>query len=204
MTPCRPASSGAAERDAAGSRRGYARARAGSGGRDQLGGVHVAALREAGVEVVALVGLDGARTRAAADRMGVAQVRTDPAGLRELELDLVSVATPAATHLEVIEALPDIPVLCEKPAVGLSPIRPLPARRRAAVWVNYAFAFLGGGRASCRRGRPDRDDRVSAGGVPARPARTEVPRARDVPGAGAAPLVVGGDAARAAQPGIWR
>lgn len=106
------------------------------------GGLHVTVLREAGVDVVALVGLERDATRQAADRLGVPAALTRLADLARLDLDLVTVATPAATHHDVLAALPDLPVLCEKPAVGLAPLRPVPAGRSAPVWVNYAFAFL--------------------------------------------------------------
>lgn len=106
------------------------------------GAVHVAALREAGVEVVALVGRDPHRTGDAARRMGVGQALGDVASLEDLDLDLITVATPADTHAEVIRQLPDIPVLCEKPAVGLASLTGQPPDRSAPVWVNYAFAFL--------------------------------------------------------------
>jgi myo-inositol 2-dehydrogenase / D-chiro-inositol 1-dehydrogenase len=105
------------------------------------GRVHVAALREAGVEVVALAGADAGTARAVAGELGIPAAVTDLDALRGLHLDLVAVATPAPTHAAVIDALPDVPVLCEKPAVGLAAIRGL-APRAAPVWVNYAFAFL--------------------------------------------------------------
>lgn len=104
------------------------------------GRVHVAALREAGVEVVALAGAQEAEVRSAAEALGVDVAVRDLRALDALELDLVTVATPAPTHVAIIEALPDVPVLCEKPAVGLSPARAL--ARRSPVWVNHAFAFL--------------------------------------------------------------
>ncbi|MCU0299979.1 MAG: Gfo/Idh/MocA family oxidoreductase [Candidatus Nanopelagicales bacterium] len=105
------------------------------------GRVHVAALRDAGVEVVALAAADPHEVRGAADELGVPLAVADLAALGGLGLDLACVATPAATHADVIDALPDVPVLCEKPAVGLAPVRAL-APRRAPVWVNLAFAFL--------------------------------------------------------------
>ncbi len=108
------------------------------------GRVHVAALREAGVEVVAVVGLEEGRTRRAADELRVPVALTGVGEVAGLAPDLVSVATPAATHAEVIAALePQVPVLCEKPAVGLGPLREEPANRPGPVWVNYSFAFLG-------------------------------------------------------------
>ncbi|MCB0914229.1 MAG: hypothetical protein KDC23_00805 [Actinobacteria bacterium] len=89
------------------------------------GRVHKSALELAGVEVVAMLGRDD-----------------DLASLSELELDLVTVATPPQTHAAVINALPDVAVLCEKPAVGLSDLDTLDSSRNAPIWVNYAFGFL--------------------------------------------------------------
>jgi predicted dehydrogenase len=108
----------------------------------QWGRVHVAALREAGVEVAALAAGDGAEASAAAQDLDIPVATSELALLSELDLDLITVATPAATHLPVITQLPDVPVLCEKPAVGLAPPDPMPARRTKPVFVNYAFAFL--------------------------------------------------------------
>lgn len=105
------------------------------------GQVHVAALREAGVEVVALCGRDLDETAATAARLGVARATTDLTDLAHADLDLVTVATPPTTHVDVIDALPDLPVLCEKPAVGLGTPRALAGRTRP-VRVNYAFGFL--------------------------------------------------------------
>lgn len=64
------------------------------------------------------------------------------ARLGDLHLDLITVATPPGTHAEVINALPDVPVLCEKPAVGLGDAGALDSTRDAPIWVNYAFGFL--------------------------------------------------------------
>jgi predicted dehydrogenase len=100
------------------------------------GAVHVASLREAGAEVVALVGLDLHATQEAADSMGVPAALDHVSALSAVDLDLITIATPAATHAHVISDLPDVPVLCEKPAVGLSPLVPLPVARRTPVWVN--------------------------------------------------------------------
>ncbi|HEX6886789.1 MAG TPA: Gfo/Idh/MocA family oxidoreductase [Candidatus Nanopelagicales bacterium] len=106
------------------------------------GRVHVAALRQAGVEVAALAARDATEASAAAQDLDVPVATRDLTSLSELDLDLITVATPAATHLSVIRQLPDVPVLCEKPAVGLAPPAPLPASRTQPVFVNYAFAFL--------------------------------------------------------------
>ncbi len=89
------------------------------------GQVHKSALAAAGVDVVAMVGRED-----------------DLARLGDLNLDLITVATPPATHAKVINALPDVPVLCEKPAVGLGDAGALDSTRDAPIWVNYAFGFL--------------------------------------------------------------
>ena len=92
--------------------------------------------------MVALVGLDLQATQHVADEMGVPVAADHVSALSEMDLDLITVATPAVTHAHVIADLPDVPVLCEKPAVGLSPLAPLPEGRLSPVWVNYAFGFL--------------------------------------------------------------
>lgn len=92
--------------------------------------------------MVALVGLDLQATQHVADEMGVPVAADHVSALSEMDLDLITVATPAVTHAHVIADLPDVPVVCEKPAVGLSPLAPLPEGRRSPVWVNYAFGFL--------------------------------------------------------------
>lgn len=79
---------------------------------------HLRAMRNAGFEVKALVGRDGAKARDRAERMGV------PAGLDSLEealalpdVDVVAVSTPPHTHAPIV--LESIAagkhVVCEKP-----------------------------------------------------------------------------------------
>jgi predicted dehydrogenase len=79
--------------------------------------IHVPALREAGFEVAALIGVDPARTARRVERLGIAHACTSLAEALELDLDAVSIATPPATHAplaaEAIEA--GCHVLCEKP-----------------------------------------------------------------------------------------
>jgi hypothetical protein len=106
------------------------------------GRIHVKALREAGVDVVALVSQDEREARETAAAMDIPAALADPAELAALDLDVVTIATPARTHADVLAAVPDVPVICEKPAVGLSPLRPVPEGRSSPVWVNYAFGFL--------------------------------------------------------------
>lgn len=108
--------------------------------------VHVAALRAAGVDVIAVVGRDPIATaRVAADhdiRHAISGTGTHQT-LQSLDLDLISVATPQGTHVSVIRELPSqVPVICEKPAIGFGSPSDLSALRSAPVWVNYAYPFL--------------------------------------------------------------
>jgi predicted dehydrogenase len=79
--------------------------------------IHVPALREAGFEVVALVGVDPAKTARRVERLGIAHACTSLAEALQLDLHAVSIATPPATHAplaaEAIDA--GCHVLCEKP-----------------------------------------------------------------------------------------
>jgi predicted dehydrogenase len=81
--------------------------------------IHVPALRQAGFEVVALVGTDPAKTVRRAERFGIAHACTSLSEALALEpgLDAVSIAGPPATHAplagEAIAA--GCHVLCEKP-----------------------------------------------------------------------------------------
>lgn len=103
------------------------------------GRVHISALREAGLEVVAVVAQDPTGAHRAATETGVPQALDLPS-LHTLDLDVISVATPATTHHRIISELPDVPVICEKPAVGTGPLRTF--TRRSPVRVNYAFPWL--------------------------------------------------------------
>jgi len=79
--------------------------------------IHVPALREAGFEVAALVGVDKAKTARRVGRLGIPHACTSLTEALELGLDAVSIATPPATHAplaaEAIDA--GCHVLCEKP-----------------------------------------------------------------------------------------
>src|SRR5262245_22807075 len=80
--------------------------------------VHVPALRNAGFDVLALVGRDAARTERRAYRLGVEHACTSLGDALELEgVDAVTIATPPDAHaplaMEACEA--GRHVLCEKP-----------------------------------------------------------------------------------------
>jgi predicted dehydrogenase len=80
--------------------------------------VHVPALRNAGFDVVALVGRDAARTERRAQRLGVPNAcATLAEALAQPEVDAVTIATPPDTHaalaIEVCDA--GRHVICEKP-----------------------------------------------------------------------------------------
>jgi predicted dehydrogenase len=79
--------------------------------------IHVPALQQAGFDVVALVGVDPARTARRVERLGIPHACTSLAAALELGLDAVSIASPPATHAPLAAAAVDAGchVLCEKP-----------------------------------------------------------------------------------------
>jgi predicted dehydrogenase len=80
--------------------------------------VHVPALRDAGFDVVALVGRDPDRTQRRAERLGIPDASTDlGAVLDRGDVAAVTVATPPSTHAAVVTAAVEAGkhVLCEKP-----------------------------------------------------------------------------------------
>lgn len=79
---------------------------------------HLRALREAGIEVHALVGRDPEKTAERAARAGVPHAITDLSQALALpEVDLVTIATPPHTHAEIAIAACEAGkhVMCEKP-----------------------------------------------------------------------------------------
>jgi predicted dehydrogenase len=113
------------------------------------GVTHIRALRELGVDVVALVGAagDSARTEAVAREHGIDLVLDDTTGALELSPDLVTLATPAHTHVALLRRLASVPVICEKPVLGVGGDASRLPERGAPVYVNYAFSFLDTARA---------------------------------------------------------
>ena len=104
------------------------------------GRVHVHALRCAGVEVHTLCGADLDKTRSIAAEEGVPHATNDPRELRHL--DLVTIATPAATHLEMLRLFDGQAVICEKPLLGPGAVPAGLPGATGGAFVNYAFGFL--------------------------------------------------------------
>jgi predicted dehydrogenase len=79
--------------------------------------IHVPALREAGFDVVALIGVDPDRTARRVERLGIPHACTSLAEALELGLDAVSIVSPPATHTPLAAMAIDAGchVLCEKP-----------------------------------------------------------------------------------------
>src|SRR5262245_20012856 len=83
---------------------------------------HTIALREAGVEVVAMCGRTPEPAKAMAVRLGIEHVRFDwRQALEALRPDIVSIATPAAPHREMVEFAAHLSshIVCDKP-LGLN------------------------------------------------------------------------------------
>jgi dTDP-4-dehydrorhamnose reductase len=120
--------------------------------------VHLRGLREADCEVVALAARDGPGAAAVAAREGVPRGTADVASLNAV--DVVVIATPAATHCDLIRALPHPKLICEKPLLGMTGSLDDPPLTGGRMFVNYAFGFLSSARCMdavvAERGAPDR------------------------------------------------
>jgi len=79
--------------------------------------IHVPALREAGFEVVALVGVNPDKTARRAERLGIQNACTSLGDALDLGLDAVSIAGPPSTHAPLASqaVAAGCHVLCEKP-----------------------------------------------------------------------------------------
>jgi hypothetical protein len=102
--------------------------------------VHLRGLREAGCEVVALAAQDVAAAQSVALREGVPRGTADIDSLNAV--DVVVIATPAATHRDLIAALPEPALICEKPLLGIGGSRAALPATAGRMYVNYAFGFL--------------------------------------------------------------
>lgn len=110
------------------------------------GRVHVPALREAGLDVVGLVGNDPGRTAERAEAFGIAGHGTSIAGVvADTSADVITVSTPPAVHhTSVMEALATrCHVLAEKPfALSVAEAREMvDAAARTGVTAMVSFEF---------------------------------------------------------------
>jgi myo-inositol 2-dehydrogenase / D-chiro-inositol 1-dehydrogenase len=108
------------------------------------GRVHVHALRRSGAQIVAVCGApqDASRTRAFAVEEHIPLALDDPRSVLDLGVHVVSVATPAHTHQDMLTLFQDLPVICEKPVLGVAgDLAGLP-KGGAVSYINYAFSFL--------------------------------------------------------------
>lgn len=105
---------------------------------------HVVALRAAGVEVVAICGRSAAPTHDLASRLGVPATLAWRDAIRDLHPDIVTIATPAASHVEIAiaAAAAGCHILCEKPMAldADAAATMLDAVRRTGVKHAYAPA----------------------------------------------------------------
>ena len=104
---------------------------------------HTLALRNAGVDVVALCGRSPEPTRVRAGQLEIPHVRFDwRAAIEELQPEIVSIATPGPTHRAIAEyaARLGCHVVCEKPLAGSAEDgrAMLVAAERAGVKHGYA------------------------------------------------------------------
>src|SRR4051794_7915756 len=108
------------------------------------GRVHLRALRQLGVDVVAVCGSpeDAHRTQAVANEENIPLALHDARSVLDVGVDLVSVATPARTHDEMLTLFHDVPTICEKPVAGVDGDLARMRQGGAPTYVNYAFSFL--------------------------------------------------------------
>ncbi len=103
------------------------------------GMVHLAALQQSELEICALVDLDLQKAQHLAQQNNIPHAYQSLAQVPEV--DLVIIATPAISHLQIIEHFSQQPIICEKPLLGLTASQ-LPAHWPKRLWVNYAFNQL--------------------------------------------------------------
>ena len=147
------------------------------------GRVHVPALREAGFEIVGLVGRDAARTAERAARFGVPGHGTSITDVvAETGADVVTVSTPPAAHHEsVLEALSTgRHVLAEKPfAVTAAEAESMVAAANAAgvvAMVSFEFRWHPAEALIARAACPT-PSTTSGGAMPRRVAASSTPPA---------------------------
>ena len=105
------------------------------------GRVHVAGLRRAGCHVTALVAHDTTIASTIAAEEQIPDHGSDIAILRSC--DLVTIATPTATHLDFLQRLQNKTILCEKP-LGLTPENRFAFTElmQKNIFISYPFLHL--------------------------------------------------------------
>lgn len=105
------------------------------------GRVHVAGLRQAGCEVTALIANDQQLVSRIATEEGIPNSGTELTLLSAC--DVVTIATPTATHLSYLQATQDKAVLCEKP-LGLTPENQdkFSQLHNNCLYISYPFPHL--------------------------------------------------------------
>jgi Predicted dehydrogenases and related proteins len=111
------------------------------------GQVHIHALRSLGVEVVGICATHQERLAQVAREQQISFTSTTPELLLDLPLDLITIATPANSHANLLTQCKALPVICEKPLVGMEGAEPELDALPEKLWINYAFAFLDSARA---------------------------------------------------------
>jgi myo-inositol 2-dehydrogenase / D-chiro-inositol 1-dehydrogenase len=105
------------------------------------GRVHVAGLRKAGCTLHALMAHDADLVARIATEEQIPNFGT---GLETLSAcDVITIATPTASHLGYLQALSDKAILCEKP-LGMTPENQaeFSALDSSQIYVSYPFPFL--------------------------------------------------------------
>ncbi len=105
------------------------------------GRIYITALEKLGLKVDLLVGRNLKKTQEVAKQHNIPQASDQIKTLQRV--DLIIVASPADTHLEIINAFPNKAIWCEKP-VSLKPVNKddVDFSALSNCYVNYAFPHL--------------------------------------------------------------
>lgn len=104
------------------------------------GRTHIPHYRNNGVAVTTLCAKQIKPLQQACNEEAIPQAETSVCALKQL--DVVTIATPAHTHAEIIKTLGSTKLICEKPLVGLNSDITHWQQPNANLLVNYAFAQL--------------------------------------------------------------
>ncbi|NTS78791.1 Gfo/Idh/MocA family oxidoreductase [Catenovulum sp. SM1970] len=105
------------------------------------GRIHINIFRRLGMDINLLIGKNLEKSQQIAKQEGIAKASNSLEDLSSV--DLIILATPASTHLDIIKAFPDKAIWCEKP-VSLAHIdeSELDYQQLSRCYVNYAFPHL--------------------------------------------------------------